>query len=92
MRTGLAYAVPAAAAFWLLLRRGAILAPGLTGATAGGLAGLAGMGVLDMRCPNSNAYHILIWHVGVALVAMAGGFAVGRWSNCRRNRFAYLAK
>jgi hypothetical protein len=92
MRTGLAYAVPAAAAFWLLLRRGAILAPGLTGATAGGLAGLAGMGVLDMRCPNSNAYHILIWHVGMALVAMAGGFAVGRLSNWRRNRFAYWAK
>ena len=92
MRTGLTYAVPAAAAFWLLLRRGAILAPVLTGATAGGLAGLAGMGVLDMRCPNSNAYHILIWHVGVALVAMAGGFAIGRLSNWRRNRFAYLAK
>jgi hypothetical protein len=92
MRTGLAYAGPAAAAFCLLLRCGAILAPGLTGATAGGLAGLAGMGVLDMRCPNSNAYHILIWHVGVALVAMAGGFAVGRLSNWRRNRFAYLAK
>lgn len=92
MQTGLAYAVPAAAAFWLLLRCGAILAPGLTGASAGGLASLAGMGVLDMRCPNSNAYHILIWHVGVALVAMAGGFAVGRLSNWRRNRFAYLAK
>ena len=92
MRTGLTYAVPAAAAFWLLLRRGVILAPGLTGATAGGLAGLAGMGVLDMRCPNSNAYHILIWHVGVALVAMAGGFAIGRLSNWHRNRFAYWAK
>ncbi len=92
MQTGLAYAVPTAAAFWLLLRCGAILSPGLTGASAGGLAALAGMVVLDMRCPNSNAYHILIWHVGVALVAMAGGFAVGRLSNWRRNRFAYLAK
>jgi len=92
IRTGLTYAVPAAAAFWLLVRRGAILAPGLTGATAGGLAGLAGMWVLDMRCPNSNAYHILIWHVGVALVAMAGGFAIGRLSNWHRNHFAYWAK
>jgi len=92
MQIDLAFAVPAAFAFWLLLRRGAILEPGLTGATTGGLAGLAGMGVLDMRCPNSNAYHILIWHVGAALVAMASCFAVGRLSNWRRNRFAYLAK
>src|SRR5260370_8043344 len=40
LRTGLVCAIPAAALFWLFLRPGAILSPGLTGAAAGGLAGL----------------------------------------------------
>src|SRR5260370_14198821 len=51
MRTGLAYAVPAAAAFWFLLRRGAVLAPGLTGATSDGRACLRATGSMQMRCP-----------------------------------------
>jgi hypothetical protein len=77
LRTGSASAVPAAALFWLLLRRGAVLSPGLTGATAGGLAGLAGLMVLEVRCPNLSSYHILVWHWGVALLAMLGGLALG---------------
>ena len=78
LRTGSAWAVPAAALFWLLLRRGAVLSPGLTGATAGGLAGFAGLMVLEVRCPNLSSYHILVWHWGVALLAMLGGLALGR--------------
>jgi hypothetical protein len=78
LRTGSAWAVPAAALFWLLLRRGAVLSPGLTGATAGGMAGLAGLMVLEVRCPNLSSYHILLWHWGVALLAMFGGLALGR--------------
>jgi hypothetical protein len=78
LKTGAAFAVPAAVLFWLLLRRGAILSPGLTGATAGGLAGLVGLSVLEVRCPNLSSYHILVWHWGVALLATLGGFALGR--------------
>jgi hypothetical protein len=78
LRTGSAWAVPAAALFWLLLRRGAILSPGLTGATAGGLAGLAGLMVLEVQCPNLSSYHILVWHWGVALLATLAGLALGR--------------
>jgi hypothetical protein len=70
LRTGLSCAVPAAALFWLLLRRGAILYPGLTGAVAGGLAGLVGLMVLEVRCPNLSGYHILVWHWGVAFLAL----------------------
>ena len=81
LRTGLTFAVPAAVLFWLLLRRGAILSPGLTGTIAGGLAGLVGWMVLDVRCPNLNLYHILAWHWGAALLAMLGGLALGRLSN-----------
>jgi hypothetical protein len=60
LRTGLARAVPAAVLLWLLLRRGAILSPGQTGATAGGLAGLVGLMALEIRCPNLDSYHILV--------------------------------
>jgi hypothetical protein len=88
MKSGLTYAIAAALSFWFLLRRGAILAPGLIGATAGALSGLVGAAVLDVQCPSSNAYHILIWHQGVMLAAMAGGFAIGRLVGLRRNRFS----
>jgi hypothetical protein len=83
LRTGSAWAVPAAALFWLLLRRGAVLSPGLTGATAGGLAGLAGLMVLEVQCPNLSSYHILVWHWGVALLATLGGLALGRLLSLR---------
>ena len=62
---------------------GAILSPGLTGAVAGGLAGVIGLMVLEVRCPNLSGYHILVWHWGVALLAMLGGLTLGRLSNRR---------
>jgi hypothetical protein len=77
LRVGFACTIPAAALTWLLLRRGAILSPGLTGAAKGGLAGLAGLMVLEIRCPNSNAVHILVWHLGVTLLTMASGLVIG---------------
>ena len=72
-RTGMTYAVPAAFLFALLLLRGAGLSPLLTGATAGGLAGLLGLGILEIHCPNLNVYHIVVWHVSVTLVCALGG-------------------
>ncbi len=83
LRTGLACAVPAAVLFWSLLRRGAILSPGLTGTIAGGLAGLVGLMVLEVRCPNLGLYHILVWHWGLTLLAMLGGLALGGLWNRR---------
>jgi hypothetical protein len=62
---------------------GAILSPGLTGAVAGGLAGLVGLMALEVRCPNLSGYHILVWHWGVALLAMLGGLTLSRLSNRR---------
>jgi hypothetical protein len=72
-RTGMAFAVPAALLFVLLLRRGAVLSPALIGATAGGLAGLAGLAVLEIHCPNLNVYHVVVWHVSVAVVCAGLG-------------------
>jgi hypothetical protein len=85
-RTGMLFAIPAAVVFALLLSRGAALSPLLTGATAGGLAGLAGLAVLEMHCPNLNVYHIIVWHVSVTLVCVVAGFVFSsvtfrRWTS-----------
>jgi hypothetical protein len=83
-RTGIAFAIPAAFLFALLLLRGASLSPGLTGATAGGLAGLVGLAVLEVHCPNLDLFHILVWHVSVTLVCAIGGFAFSSVTFWRR--------
>ena len=77
MKNGLTYSIPAAFLLWLILRRGAILYPKLIGAVAGGLAGLAGLSVLEVNCPNLNVFHILVWHEGVVVISSLGGALLG---------------
>jgi hypothetical protein len=77
LRIGLECALTAGVLSWLLLRRGAILNPPLTGVTAGALAGLSGLTVLELFCPNPNAYHIFVWHLGAAMASALGGMAIG---------------
>jgi hypothetical protein len=83
-RAGMTFAIPAAFLFALLLLRGAALSPALTGATAGGLAGLVGLGVLEIRCPNLNVYHIVAWHASVTLVCVVAGFGLSSVTFRRR--------
>jgi hypothetical protein len=78
LRIGLECALPAALVLWLVLRRGAILNPMLTGITAGALSGLSGLIVLEIFCPNLNRNHVLVWHVGAFLASLLGGMIVGR--------------
>ena len=63
--------------FWLLLRLGAILSPRVAGAAAGLLAGLVGTSALEIHCPILDASHILMWHLGIALIGAMTGFAAG---------------
>jgi hypothetical protein len=77
MKNGLTYSIPAAFLLWLILRRGAILSPKLIGAAGGGLAGLIGLSVLEVNCPNLNVFHILVWHGGVILITSLGGALAG---------------
>jgi hypothetical protein len=84
-RTGMSFAIPAALLFTLVLRKGAGLSPAWTGATAGGLAGLVGLVVLEIHCPDLNFYHILVWHLSVTVVCVVLGFIFSsvtfrRWS------------
>jgi hypothetical protein len=76
MKRGFIASAATAFLLWLLLRRGAPCSPKLFGAVAGGLAGLAGLGVLDLTCPNVNLFHILVWHWSEVLIcACVGAFS-----------------
>jgi hypothetical protein len=76
----------AAVPIWLVLRRGAILSPRMTGAAAGLLAGLAGTSMLEMHCPNLDAWHILLSHLGAAVLCALAGLATGLTAEIRGRR------
>ena len=71
--TGLLHAIPAALLGWLVLRRGFAVDSAAAGLAAGTLAGLAGVAMLELHCPNFQAMHILIWHTAVLPVSAAAG-------------------
>ncbi len=77
LRTGLECAAAAALLFWLVLRRGVVLRPAAAGAVAGALAGLAGLTVLEIFCPNLNQHHVIVWHLGAAVTSTLAGVAIG---------------
>jgi len=77
LSAGLKYTIPGAVLTWLWLLRGAAQSAKLMGATIGGFAGLIGVTVLEVHCPNLNLYHILVWHLGVILLSVLGGLALG---------------
>ena len=75
---GVAHAIPAALLSWWVLRRGFAVNPQSAGLVAGTIGGLAGVGLLELHCPNFQAMHILIWHTAVLLVSAALGTLLGR--------------
>ena len=77
LRAGLLVAIPTGVASWLVLRRGFAVRPVGAGVAAGTLAGLAGLLMLEIHCPNFRAPHIMVWHTAVVpLSAFAGGLMV----------------
>jgi hypothetical protein len=77
LRAGTPIGIIAALPIWLVLRRGAILSPGMTGAASGLFAGLVGTSVLEIHCPNLDAWHILVAHLGVSVLCALAGLVVG---------------
>lgn len=75
--TGFVHAIPAGLTGWLLLRRGFAVNAVSAGLIAGALAGLAGLGVLELQCPNFEVVHLLVWHTGVVPLSSAVGALVG---------------
>jgi hypothetical protein len=77
IRAGTPIGVLAAVPSWLMLRRGAILSPTMSGAATGLFAGLVGTSVLEIHCPNLDAWHILVSHLGVAMLCALAGLLIG---------------
>jgi hypothetical protein len=77
IRRGTSIAALAAVPLWLVLRRGAILSPAITGAATGLLSGLVGTSALEIHCPNLHASHILAAHLGVAVLGAITGLLLG---------------
>jgi hypothetical protein len=75
--TGFLHAIPAALLAWLLLRRGFAVNPVSAGLVAGVLGGLAGVGLLELHCPNFQAAHVLVWHTAVVPLSGAAGALAG---------------
>ncbi|MGA7340142.1 MAG: NrsF family protein [Terracidiphilus sp.] len=74
--TGLLHALPAGLLSWLVLRRGFAVNFVSAGLAAGMLGGLAGVGVLELHCPNFEAAHVLVWHTAVVpLSGLLGALA-----------------
>jgi hypothetical protein len=74
---GVACAAVSAPFFWLALRRGFSLYPVSHGATAGFLAGLVGVAVLELYCPYLDRLHIAAGHIGAAITSTLAGAAAG---------------
>jgi len=70
---GLAIAVLSIAAFWPIVRGGAISRVKLWGTTLGVLAGLTGASALQYSCELQNATHLAVWHGGILLVSIGIG-------------------
>jgi len=75
--TGLLHAVPAALLSWLVLRRGFAMNAVAAGLLAGMLGGLAGVGMLELHCPNFETAHLVVWHTAVVLLSAVLGAVTG---------------
>jgi hypothetical protein len=81
---GLAIALPAALAVWWFLRRGFAVNSVAAGWARGMLAGLAGVTMLELHCPNFEAPHVMVWHIAVLPVSTAIGMLAARTARAYR--------
>ncbi len=77
LTAGLLHAIPAALLSWFVVRRGFALNAVSAGLVAGMLGGLAGVGMLELHCPNFETAHLLVWHLAVVPLSGALGALVG---------------
>jgi hypothetical protein len=73
LNAGLIHALPACLAAWLFLRRGLAVNPVAAGLAKGTLAGLAGVTMLELHCPNFETLHLMVWHIAVIPISGAAG-------------------
>ena len=83
LSAGLLHAVAAALVSRLLLRRGFAVNAVTAGLVTGIFAGLAGVTMLELHCPNFEAPHVMLWHTAVIPVSAAAGALLGRFRRSR---------
>jgi hypothetical protein len=84
LTAGLVHACIAGCLAAWLVRRGFAVRPASAGSIAGTMAGLTGLGMLELHCPNFQVAHVLIWHISVVLLSAAAGSMVAQaWRNVR---------
>jgi hypothetical protein len=74
---GVAAAIPVGIANRLLLKRGYFVNRTAAGLAGGTLAGLAGITMLEIHCPNFAVPHLLVWHIAVLPLCAALGVLAG---------------
>ncbi len=74
---GSAVAIPTGLVIALILRRGFVLKWSAAGIAAGSLAGLSGLAMLELHCPNLKAIHVITWHVAVVALSGVRGWVAG---------------
>jgi hypothetical protein len=74
-----AIAVPAAAVFWRLARRGALFLSSGLGAALAGVAVFLALAPVQLQCMFPRAPHLLIWHLGPAAVLIGTGALAANW-------------
>lgn len=77
LELGMLHAMPAGALAWLILRRGFAVQPVSAGAAVGLVAGLGGVGFLELHCPLLQFGHRAIWHLAVIPVSAVIGAVLG---------------
>jgi hypothetical protein len=83
---GLCVALPTGIILAILLRRGFVLDWSHAGMAAGTLAGLTGLCMLELHCPNLKAIHVMVWHVAVVICSGVLGFIAGSIADQVRRR------
>jgi hypothetical protein len=76
LEAGLLWSIPAGVLAWYALHRGFAVDPGAAGVAAGSFAGLTGLLVLELHCPNFRLPHVAVWHLAVAPVGALAGWAI----------------
>lgn len=85
LTAGLLHALPVAVVSGLILSRGFAVDPVASGLAKGTVAGLAGMTMLELHCPNFEAPHVMVWHIAVlAISGVAGALAARALQAYRR--------
>ncbi len=79
---GTVLSAPAAVLSRLMVRRSVVLVPGIIGATAGTLAAMTGLAILQFACHLIDAPHRLA-HVAVLPTGTALGYVICRWATAR---------